>query len=476
MAEQLPPVHSVGRGFRGSLTLKLILIGVLIFGLLLLTIPLFVIIDDRQDRQDEVVEEISSKWGGDQTILGPILSVPYRIPINVKSNGKQHTTHKIEFLHFLPENLEINASVKPEMKYRGIFETVVYRSVIQIKGNFAPLDWSQAQVDEAIILKELGSLSVGIPDVRGIREKNKILLSGKELLPLPGLRSQDLLKSGIHAKVSLVDENQSLEFSIELHLDGSSSLAFSPLGKTTSVSVKSTWPSPSFDGAFLPLSKKIDSDGFSATWKVLHLNRPIPLAWAGSIPASSGGNFNQRNNYKQSQSYTGFAGPSNELGNYSFGVKFYLPTDVYQKTTRMAKYAILFLVFGFMSFFFTEILQRAQVHPIQYLLVGFAILIFYLLLLSLSEHLGFDLAYLISTAGVVVLICTYASAILRSSRLAISVCLVLSILYGYLYVILQLESYALLMGSLGLFASLALAMYFTRKIDWYSLRLSGKNQ
>ena len=141
----------------------------------------------------------------------------------------------------------------------------------------------------------------------------------------------------------------------------------------------------------------------------------------------------------------------------------------------MAKYAILFLVFGFMSFFFTEILQKAQVHPIQYLLVGFAILIFYLLLLSLSEHLGFDLAYLISTAGVVVLICTYASAILRSSRLAISVCLVLSILYGYLYVILQLESYALLMGSLGLFASLALAMYFTRKIDWYSLRLS-KNQ
>ena len=148
-----------------------------------------------------------------------------------------------------------------------------------------------------------------------------------------------------------------------------------------------------------------------------------------------------------------------------------MPNDVYQKTSRMAKYAILFLVFGFTSFFFTEILQKSKVHPIQYLMIGFAILIFYLLLLSLSEHFGCDLAYLASTGSVVLLIGFYASAILASRKLAFSVSAVLSILYGYLYVILQLESYALLMGSLGLFGTLALAMFFTRNIDWYSLRL-----
>jgi inner membrane protein len=227
--------------------------------------------------------------------------------------------------------------------------------------------------------------------------------------------------------------------------------------------MESPWISPSFDGAFLPLDKNISNDGFSASWKVLHLNRSIPHAWTGSAPSSGGGA-----NWKNGQL---FAGPANILGDFAFGVKFYMPNDVYQKTTRMAKYAILFLVFGFTSFFFTEILQKAQVHPIQYLLVGFAILVFYLLLLSLSEHFGFDRAYLASTAAVVFLIGSYASAILSSQKLAISVSAVLSILYGYLYVILQLESYALLMGSIGLFAALAMAMFFTRKIDWYSLRL-----
>ena len=463
MPDLPPPIPNVRNSMRSSLTLKLILIGILTIGLLILTIPLFVVIEDREDRRDDVVEEISSKWGRDQTILGPILTVPYYQTItNRQSNGRSSITRKIQYLHFLPESLEINASVVPEMKYRGIFESVVYKSVLRIKGNFSNLDWDLAQIDEMEILKERGHICIGIPDVRGIREATTLSFLGKKLDQQPGLPTQEVLNSGMSSKVNLEEANGSMEFEIELHLDGSSSLAFSPLGKTTSVNMQSPWASPSFDGAFLPLEKNIETDGFSASWKVLHLNRSIPHAWVGTAPPSTGG-MNWKGHI--------FAGPSNILGDFAFGVKFYMPNDVYQKTTRMAKYAILFLVFGFTSFFFTEILQKAQVHPIQYLLVGFGILVFYLLLLSFSEHFGFDRAYLISTGCVVLLIGSYASAILSSRKLAISVSAVLSILYGYLYVILQLESYALLMGSIGLFVALSLAMFFTRKIDWYSLRL-----
>ena len=446
-------------GLRTSLTLKLVVIGVLTVGLLILTVPLFVVIDDREERRNQVTEEISSKWGRDQTILGPVLSVPYYQTITDRSR----TTRKIQYLHFLPDKLEMNAIVEPETKYRGIFETVVYKSKIKITGTFDLLDWELARVDDQDILKNRASLCFGIPDVRGIREATSISFRGQNLEAKPELPTQEVLNSGISSLVNLSEQDGPMVFDLELHLDGSSSLAFSPLGKTTNVNIQSPWISPSFDGAFLPLNKKIGTDGFSASWKVLHLNRSIPHAWTGTLPSSNSGV-----NWKNGQL---FAGPANILGDFAFGVKFYMPNDVYQKTTRMAKYAILFLVFGFASFFFTEILQKAQVHPIQYLLVGFSTLIFYLLLLSLSEHFGFDRAYLISTAAVVFLIGSYASAILSSRKLAISVSLVLSILYGYLYVILQLESYALLMGSLGLFGALALAMFFTRKIDWYSLRL-----
>ncbi|MDA8990347.1 cell envelope integrity protein CreD [Opitutales bacterium] len=464
MPELPSPIPQHRNQLRSSLTLKLVIIGILTGGLLILTIPLFVVINDREDRRDEVVEEISSKWGRDQTIYGPVLTVPYHHTIvNRSSNGRSSTTKKTQFLHFLPDNLEINATVVPEMKYRGIFETVVYESVLRIRGSFRDLDWDLARVEETEILKERASLCIGIPDVRGIREATSITFLGQKFEAKPGLPTQEVLSSGISSLINLKDDNGSMVFDIELHLDGSSSLAFSPLGKTTSIEMNSPWTTPSFDGAFLPLEKNIGTDGFSAFWKVLHLNRSIPHAWTGAAPSSGGGA-----NWKNGQL---FAGPANILGDFAFGVKFYLPNDVYQKTTRMAKYAILFLVFGFTSFFFTEILQKAQVHPIQYLLIGFAILVFYLLLLSLSEHFGFDRAYLVSTAAVVFLIGSYASAILSSQKLAISVSAVLSILYGYLYVILQLESYALLMGSLGLFGALTLAMFFTRKIDWYSLRL-----
>jgi inner membrane protein len=216
MLDLPPPIPNVRNSMRSSLTLKLILIGILTIGLLILTIPLFVVIEDREDRRDDVVDEISSKWGRDQTILGLILSVPYYQTItNRQSNGRSSTTRKIQYLHFLPENLEINASVVPEMKYRRIFESVVYKSILCIKGNFSNLDWDLAQVDEMEILKERAHICIGIPDVRGIREATTLSFLGKKLDQQPGLPTHEVLNSGMSSKVNLEEANRSMEFERE---------------------------------------------------------------------------------------------------------------------------------------------------------------------------------------------------------------------------------------------------------------------
>ena len=467
-----PPLPSSG----GSVTVKLIVMALLVLGLLVLTAPLFFIINEREQRREDVTREISSKWGMDQTVIGPMLTIPFEVEVVTRVNNKPVTTRQIQYLHVMPENLEINGSVSPETKYRGIYESVVYKSRLRVSGTFSPPQWEVAGVSESKVLKDKAWLTIGISDVRGIRENSRVRLGDRELEPLPGLPTQEVIATGIKALVDLSEMNATTSFEIDLLLDGSSTLAFSPIGKTTAVSIESPWASPSFDGAFLPQHRKVTEEGFEANWKVLHLNRAISQSWTGSATSSTD---HEGHDYKWHGGRPGgltdsLAGPSNILGDSAFGVRFYLPTDVYQKTTRMAKYAILFLGFAFAAFFFSEILHKARVHPIQYLLVGFAILVFYLLLLSLSEHFGFDRAYLASTTAVILLISGYAQAILRSLRLGITVGAVLALLYGYLYVILQLESYALLMGSVGLFATLAAAMYFTRKIDWYAIRLNQK--
>ena len=227
MSDSPPPLPPKNSTLRSSLTIKIILIGVLTAGLLILTIPLFVVINDRENRRDEVVDEISSKWGRDQTILGPILSVPFYQTVNLRSNtGRTSTSRKIEYLHFLPDELEINATVEPEMKYRGIFETVVYKSIIRISGSFDSLDWGIASVDENEILKDKASLCIGIPDVRGIREATSISFLNQRLETQPGLPTQELLSSGISSKVNLNEENGTMEFVIDIPLDGSSACLF----------------------------------------------------------------------------------------------------------------------------------------------------------------------------------------------------------------------------------------------------------
>ena len=212
--------------------------------------------------------------------------------------------------------------------------------------------------------------------------------------------------------------------------------------RVNNVKINSSWPSPSFNGAFLPVSREVKKDGFSASWKILHLNRNYPQFWEGA-------------QYKVTPS--------------AFGLQLILTADIYQKSTRLAKYSIMFLIFTFAAFFFSEIINKRRVHPIQYILIGMAILIFYTLVLSLSEHMSFNYAYILSAAAVTLIISGYAKAIVTNSRFAFTILGILTILYCYLFIILQLEDYALIMGSIGLLVILAIVMYITRKINWYEV-------
>ena len=424
-------------------------IGIILFLILLLLIPTTMIrglVREREQRQNEAVIEVSSKWGETQTLTGPFISIPYYRYTKeyVGDYQKEKLVKVLDYMHFLPEELKINGMIEPERRHRGIYEIVVYDSEILLSGFFKNLDLKQFNVPECDILLDKAVLSLGISDLTGIEEQVSLQFNQESGLFDPGMISNDIVYTGINAPVILCDDSCSYEFSFDLKLKGSQMLYFVPMGKITDVNIESSWANPSFNGAFLPDTHHITNDGFTAGWNILHLNRNFPQSWSGSQYSV------------------------NESG---FGVYLILPVDKYQKIERSIKYAILFIVFTFLVFFFVEILAKRFIHPIQYILVGIALIVFFSLLLSITEHLNFDSAYLISAASVLALISAYIRTILRSSRLTLLIGGILTILYVFIFIILQIQDYALLTGSIGIFIILALVMYFSRKIDWYNIRI-----
>lgn len=431
-----------GQWLSNSITLRLLVIGILI---LIMLIPVSMIeglINERQYRQTEAQQEIAETWGHPQTIGGVVLSVPYTSYSRVtKENGKEETVASVAWHHFLPDVLDITAELDPEVRYRGIFETIVYSSVMEITGNFR-LSAESSASNGALRWHE-AVISFGISDLRSIQENVNIELGDTLYAFNPGLPAYDVFESGISVQVNLEPDEiavTTLPFSLNLDLRGSEYLHFLPLGKTTEVNTSSSWNSPSFTGAFLPLNREVNDQGFSANWKVLNLNRPYPQEFSGSVAG---------------------------IQTSAFGVNLLLPVDHYQKSTRAAKYAVLFITLTFVVFFFIQIMGKVRIHPVQYILVGFALCMFYTLLISLSEHLRFAWAYLIAASGIILLVSIYAHGAFRNVKLTGILSAIMILLYGFIFSIIQLQDLALLVGSVGLFLALAVIMYTTRKIDWY---------
>lgn len=442
-----------------SVMLKLVIVGFLILVLLIPSSMLQSLITERQFTRDASIREITSKWGAEQLVGGPVISIPYKV-VSKDEKGKI-IANDIQYAHFLPENLKVNGKIMPEKRYRGIYVAMLYNSKLKIEGDFLYPKLELLNIPKENFMLDKAFISIGISDMKGINDALNLQLNDKNYAMNPGIETNDVFTSGLSTPIELTAKG--MKFSFNLNLNGSGQLRFTPFGKETNVQVEANWDTPSFVGSFSPDDKKITNKNFTAHWKILHLNR--------NYPQQGLGNFLQIINNPESMELAKEFSPT--FGKYetdsfaSFGIKLLLPVDEYQKTMRSAKYNIMFIILTFVAFFFIEILNRKRLHPIQYLLVGFAICLFYVLLLSISEHLSFNWAYLIGCITILALVVFYTKAVFKNSKLTLIFNGVLALLYGFFYSLLQLESYALLIGSLGLLLILATVMYLTRHLDWY---------
>lgn len=426
-----------------SVSLKLFTITVLMLLLLIPASMIKSIISERESLNRQVVNEVSSIWAENQQINGPILTIPL-IYETEKDKSKVQTT---EYLYILPEELKIEGKVEPEKLKRGIYEVVVYKSKLSVSGKFIP----EIKVDQTG-LKEIkydeAFLSIGITDLRGIKDQIFMNWNNQKLKVQPGTKIPNMILSGVTVDLPNLSEviESPIDFQFDLNLQGSQNLSFIPIGSTTDVKISSDWPSPSFNGNFLPDDRDVSEKGFMAEWKVLQLNRNYPQTWVGT---------NQCEKMQKS----------------SFGVDLLMSLDDYQKSMRSAKYAAMTIALSFLIFFLVEVLNRRKIHPFQYALIGFSLCLFYILLISISEHTNFNIAYLISTIVSSLMIFFYAYSVFKSIKFTSLLMVTILGIYGFMFVTLQLSDYALLMGSIGLTVILGATMYFTRNINWYKLNI-----
>ncbi|MFL2571111.1 MAG: cell envelope integrity protein CreD [Parvicellaceae bacterium] len=417
----------------------------IVFLILILLIPVSMVenlIRERERYQENAMYEISDKWGAHQTITGLVVSVPYYTYSTTKEKGITKTHKHKHYAHFLPSELNIKGKITPEKRYRGIYEVVVYKGDLSIEGAFDDIDPDKLGLDSQNINWAGATLNLGISDLRSIQNDVFVDWNGQQLNFNPGLPSDDIVKSGISTNINIGKTFKKQQFKVNLKLNGSEGISFTPLGKTTKVSINSNWADPSFNGAFLPDNRKISKDGFTADWEVLHLNRNYPQEFTD----------NNKNIFQS-----------------NFGLDLKLPVDEYQKSMRSVKYAVMFISLTFLFYFFSQIKQKVRIHPIQYLIIGLAICLFFTLLIALSEHMNFQYAYLIGSMAIISIITTYSFFIFKDKLITSLLAGILIMLYGFIYVIIQMQDFSLLIGSLGLFVILSSVMYLSRNIDWYNI-------
>jgi inner membrane protein len=439
---------------RNSAIARLVIMSVLTVGLLVPLMWVYNVVSERASRRNSAIAEVSASWGGQQVIGGPVLSVPYSYPWTDSNGRAQRSMGKA---NFLPRALHIEGSVVSEIRSRGIFDVVVYRSNVKITGTFVRPDVSWIRPVPDRIDWDQAVLQVGVSDPRGLTRRAALTWQGQTLPLSGGVDDVGLIRSGVRTTIPALDStapDTELPFELTLDLNGTRDIRFLPGGEETTVAVASAWPHPSFIGPALPETRDIGANGFAARWRVQDFGRPYPARWLSG----------EMNGDQLAAS----------AAQSAFGLSLVQPVDIYQQAERAVKYAVLFIVLTFMVFFLWEVFSPALLHPVQYAFVGFAMCVFYLLLVSIAEHAGFDVAYAISSGVTTALIAAYGRAVLGGTRQGASVLVALATLYGFLYLLLRLEDFALLAGSVGIFLVLAVVMFVTRRMDWYELKLGER--
>ncbi len=437
-----------GNWMHNSITARMLVVG---FLLLVLLIPLeFVkqLIAERSFRQKEVIHETNEKWGNEVLISGPIIKIPYKTITEERvydKNTKNYTTLKnevIESAYFLPEKLDIKSKVTTKPLNRSIYESIVFTADMNITGSFPAIDFSTTDIKPENILWDKATVILKTSNLKGIKNTPTVQINEQklEMAPLYDREYLNTIQTKPFQNLSELSKNE-IPFSFQLKVNGSEQLSFVPVGKETTASMTSNWGSPSFDGMFLPKdgSREITDKSFKASWEVYQLNRQFEQSFFGDLP---------------------------DLSSFAFGTKLIIPVDEYQKSERTAKYGFMVIGLTLLVFLLIQLVSRIYIHPFQYVMIGLALVMFYTLLISISEHSNFLKAYATAAIAVLALITIYSRAILKGFKFPLLVCGSLASLYGFIYVIIQLENYALLVGSIGLFLILAIVMFASRQIDW----------
>jgi len=425
---------SDNKKWQHSLTIKILLLAIM--GLFLL-IPLEMIksiIKERQLNSETIKKDIAFQWAGQQTISGPVLN----IPVNIFPSKKEMEPYRSVY-HIMPESLSISGDILTEKRHRSIYQAVVYTTSLNFSGDFIIPDLNTGERSE--ILWSEAYYSLGISDNRGLKGRVVLKTDSSDIDAIPGLRDSEVFNSGITFPAPINERAKIITYNLSLKLSGSEGLSFAPLGKTTKISLQSSWNSPGFKGNFLPSERTINETGFKAKWLVTNLNRSFPQVWSGNA-------FN----------------PAAD----SFGVDFILLVDHYQKSLRSSKYGLLFIALTFMALLFAELAIKEKLHIFHYLLISLALVLFFSLLTALSEQVGFNLAYMISAVSTIILITLFLRSLVRSYRPVLLLSGLLVFLYLFIFILLTLNDYAYLAGNVGLFILLAIIMKVSIRLGLFS--------
>ncbi|MFZ3373973.1 MAG: cell envelope integrity protein CreD [Chthoniobacterales bacterium] len=458
--QQLPPPLPKSQpsfGRRHSTIIKLLGVGALVLVLLIPLAMITGVLSDRLMRRNEAVAEITSSWGKEQNVIGPVLGIPFQYKFKtVKEtagpDGKLERREVEETAtgnaYFLPQSLKIDGDVQTQTLHRGIYDAAVFRAQVALSGKFSPPDFGALKIDLKDVQWKDAFVTIAVNDLRGTREGLVLDWGGTKRPMLPGSQIPGYTTG---ATASLGGDKpiaNEITFSIPLDFNGSDGVFFAPFGVQNEATLKSNWPDPAFRGAFLPADRSVRTDGFNASWKVSYYGRDYPQQWT----SRSG---NERFNLQA-------------VSKSRFGAQFLSILDAYRYVERSIKYGVLFLVLVFTTFFLFEVTARQKIHPFQYLMVGAALCLFYLLLLSISEFVGFSWAYLVAAVASTLLIAWYCNFFLGGGMRTLMIGAGLAGVYTFLYITLRQQDYALLMGAIALFVVLAIVMYVTRKVDWYA--------
>ncbi len=445
---------------------------ILILLTVVMTIPLLmlgVITSERQSYSNQTIREVGGVWGAPQSLAGPFLMVPVqRAGVLTQADGKVVPTVETHTLVITPDTLRVEINAQTQTRSRGIFEATVYTAKAGFSGAFDAIDAENLINAGETALWDKAVLAAKVSDSRAFENNMSVSWKGGDIAFEPAFASETRLANGafpaspnykgsrayapnfgsggmLQAAIGDPrDVNGAFDFA--LNIRGSARLHVSPLGRQTDVTISSDWPHPSFDGAFLPKSRSISDAGFEASWSVPYLARGFPATW--TVPQKS---------------HLGSA-----IGNSSFGVSFYQPVNFYQKVERSLKYAVLFVGLSFLTVFLIEGATGKRTHAVQYLLVGLAECVFFLLLLALSEQIGFTPAYLIAAGATIVLLTGYVATAMGGGKATWMAFAAFVTLYGFLYLLLQSQDYALLIGAVAAFLSIAVTMVATRNVNWWA--------